>query len=265
MITMTEKRRFAPAWLGIGILLLLLLSAAGAWFALDEGFRVQRASLTEAGPDAFEERVRTYLLENPEVIAEALQRLQERRRVAERSEVQSIIKATADELLRDPASPVGGNPDGDATLVEFFDYNCPYCRKMGPVMVELEALDPKLRIVYKEFPILGPNSTAAAKVALAVHRQGKYTEFHKAMMQAQGSADEASALEVAQKLGLDMERLKQDMNAPDIQAAIDRNLALAQALRINGTPSFVIGDQIIPGQTILRVLQEQIERARKAR
>lgn len=249
--------------MGIGVLLLVLVAAAGAWFVFDEGFRSQRAALMESRPNEFEARVRAYLLENPEVIAEAIERLQEKRRVAERNQVGSVIKSRADELLRDPASPVGGNPEGEVTLVEFFDYNCPYCRRMGPVMVELEDSDPQLRIVYKEFPILGPDSTAVAKVALAVHRQGKYTEFHKRMMQAQGTADEASALDVAKQLGVDMERLKQDMNDPEIQAAIDRNLALAQALRINGTPSFVIGDQIIPGQTVLRVLQNHIETARK--
>lgn len=261
---MSQRSGLGPAVAGIGALLLVLVAAAGAWFAFDEGFRAQRAALAQSGPDEFEERVRRYLLENPEVIAEAIERLQEKRRVAERNEVQSIITARANELLRDPASPVGGNPDGDVTIVEFFDYNCPYCRKMGPVMVELEQSDPNLRIVYKEFPVLGPNSTAAAKVALAAHRQGKYDEYHKTMMHAQGAADEASALKLAEELGLDMERLKEDMSDPEIEAAINRNLALAQELRINGTPTFVIGEEIVPGQTVLRVLRQMVERARQA-
>jgi protein-disulfide isomerase len=129
-------------------------------------------------------------------------------------------------------------------------------------MIEAEAADPELRIVYKEFPILGPNSTAAAKVALATHRQGKYAEFHKALMQAKGVTDEASALKLAEDLGLDMERLRKDMEAPEIQSAIDRNLALAEALRVTGTPTFIIGDRLLPGAVNLRTLQSHIERAR---
>jgi len=130
------------------------------------------------------------------------------------------------------------------------------------VMIEAEAADPELRIVYKEFPILGPNSTAAAKVALAVHRQGRYEDFHKALMQVKGVADEASALKLAEEFGLDMERLRKDMEAPEIQVAIDRNLALAEALRVTGTPTFIIGDQLVPGAVNLRTLQSHIERAR---
>ena len=209
---------------GLGALILVLAVAAGAWFAFDEGFRSQRAGLTNSGPDGFEQRVRAYLLENPEVIIEALQGMEERQRAAQLNEAQTAIEARSEELLSDPASPVGGNPNGDVTLVEFFDYNCPYCRKVGPVMIETEAADPELRIVYKEFPILGTNSTAAARVALATDRQGRYAEFHKALMQAKGVADDESALNLAAELGLDLERLKKDMEDPEIQAAIDRNL-----------------------------------------
>src|SRR3546814_1965115 len=127
-----------------------------------------------------------------------------------------------------------------ATFVEFFAYNFPYCRSVAPVMREAEAADPQLRIVYKEFPILGPNSVYAAKAALAAHRQGGYLAFHQALMQADGTADADLVLAVAAELGLDIERLKADMEDPVIQEAIDRNLALAQALRITGTPGFVV-------------------------
>ena len=247
---------------GLGILVLALALGAGAWFALDDGFRPQRSALMDGGPDAFGQQVRAYLLENPEVIIEAMQGLEERRRTAELNEIQTVIQSRAEELLNDPASPVGGNPVGDVTLVEFFDYNCQYCRRVGPVMIDAEADDSGLRIVYKEFPILGPNSTAAAKVALATHRQGRYDEFHKELMKAKGVADEASALKLAEELGLDMERLKEDMEAPEIQAAIDRNLALAQDLRISGTPTFIVGDQLLPGATDLGTLQAMIGRAR---
>lgn len=247
----------------VGLLVLLLILAGGAWLAFDDGFRAQRTALIGGGPDAFEQRVRAYILENPEVIVEALQGMEERRQADARNDLRTVITAKSHELLNDPMSPAGGNLRGDVTLVEFFDYNCPYCRQVGPVMVDAEAADPQLRIVYKEFPILGPNSTAAAKVALATHRQGRYAEFHKALMQVKGVADGASALKLAGELGLDVERLKKDMEAPEIQAAIDRNLALARALRITGTPSFIVGDQLKPGATDLDTLQALIGRARK--
>jgi protein-disulfide isomerase len=213
--------------------------------------------------DEFERRVRAYLLEHPEVIAEALQGLEQRERVAQATAAKSVLKTRADELLRDPASPVGGNPQGDVTLVEFFDYNCPYCRQVVPHMAKAEASDPKLRIVYKEFPILGPNSTFAAKAALAAHRQGKYAALHKALMETKGTLVEKGVIETAGRLGLDVELLKKDMADPAIQAHIDRNLALARALQINGTPSFVIGEQIVPGAVDLATLERLIREARE--
>lgn len=256
------KHRRIMGWLFVP---LLLVVATGAWLALDPGFRWSRPSPDAAADlsrDAFGQRVRAYLLEHPEVIVEAVRRFDARQQEREESEIQKILKAHAEDILRDTDSPVGGNPQGDVSLVEFFDYNCPYCRRVAPVMVDAEAADPKLRIVYKEFPILGPGSTFAAKAALAVHRQSKYVAFHKALMQARGTVDEARVLDVAAKIGVDIERMKSDMNDPAIQAAIDKNLELAQALRINGTPGFVIGEQILRGATDLKTLQELIREAR---
>src|SRR5690606_3776602 len=120
-------------------------------------------TLSKTPRDDFDRRVRAYILEHPEVIVEAMQRLQARQRAAEANEAAAVLSARADEVFRDPASPVGGNPAGDVTLVEFFDYNCPYCRQVAPVMNDAEAADPQLRIVYKEFPILGANSVYAAR------------------------------------------------------------------------------------------------------
>lgn len=146
--------------------------------------------------------------------------------------------------------------------MEFFDYNCPYCRQVAPYMTKAETSDPKLRIVYKEFPILGANSTFAAKAALAAHRQGKYAAFHRALMEAKGTLTENGVLEVAGRIGLDIVRLKADMADPKIQAAIDRNLALARALNINGTPGFVVGEQIAPGALDLATMERLISEAR---
>jgi protein-disulfide isomerase len=212
----------------------------------------------------FDQRVRSYLLNNPEVIVESLRLLETRKRTSAEAEVNAALAAREAEILRDPDSPVGGNPDGDVTLVEFADYNCPYCRRVAPTIVEAEAADPQLRIVYKEIPILGPNSVFAAKAALAARQQGKYLDFHRTLMNVRGVAAEGLVLAMAKKVGLDVEKLKTDMEAPSIQAAIDRNLALARALGINGTPSFVIGDKIVSGAIDLKRIQRLIASARAA-
>jgi protein-disulfide isomerase len=247
-------------WLAVP---LLVIAAIVAWIALDPGFRgAGSEASTEIASDAFGRRVRDYLLEHPEVIMEAVGRLEARKRAAEEGEAQTALKAQADEVFNDPASPVGGNPAGDVTIVEFFDYNCPYCRRVAGPMRETMAADAQLRVVYKEFPILGPNSVFAAKAALAAHRQGRYVAFHDALMQVKGAADEAGVLRIAAEIGLDVERLKSDMADPAIQSAIERNLKLAQALRIAGTPGFVIGDQILRGATDAATLQSLVAKAR---
>ncbi|NJO23686.1 MAG: DsbA family protein [Sphingomonadales bacterium] len=242
-----------------------ILVSAALLFLADAGtrgpLRPANAQST-VSQDEFERRIRAYLLAHPEVIAEALQGLEERERAAQASAAKSALKTHADEVLRDPDSPVGGNPEGDVTLVEFFDYNCPYCKRVAPDMVKAASNDPKLRVVYKEFPILGASSTFAAKAALAAHRQGKYVAFHNALMEAKGTLTEKRVLEAAGRLGLDVERLKADMATPALQAAIDRNLALARALNINGTPGFVIGEQIVPGAIDLATMERLIGEAR---
>ena len=255
---------FTSRRLGFLLLPLLLIIAAGAWYLLDPGFRAGRQPTTASAPqDTFERRVRDYLVASPEVIVEAMQNLERKQREAEQTEAQAALTAHRDELLNSPESPVGGNPQGDVTLVEFFDYNCPYCRQVAPSMVAAEDGDPQLRIVYKEFPILGPNSVFAARAALAARNQNLYPQFHKAMMQASGSADEAQVVAVAEEIGLDVDQLRTDMQDPTIDAEIELNLALARALRINGTPGFVIGDEILRGATDLQTMHRLIDQARK--
>jgi protein-disulfide isomerase len=260
------KRARSAKILASGALVVVLVVAAGAWFALDPEFRTNRnaaATAASRAQDGFEQSVRAYLLENPEVIVEAMSRLEERKRAEELSEARDALKTRAEQLLRDSDSPVGGNPNGDVSLVEFFDYNCPYCRRVAPLMTELVVGDPGLRIVYKEWPILGKNSEFAAKAALAAHRQGKHDAFHKALMAGKGAANEASVYEAAARIGLDIARLKLEMEDPAIQKAIDRNHELARALRITGTPSFVVGDHTLRGATDLATLQGLIRRARE--
>jgi protein-disulfide isomerase len=222
----------------------------------------QRA-VSEPELDEFEQRVREYLLKNPEVIMEALQVLQQRQRAAEAENLKRTIAERGEEILNDPEAPVGGNPAGDVTLVEFFDYNCPYCRRVAPTVAELEEADPDLRLVYKEFPILGPGSEFAARAALASRRQGKYFSFHNALMQVTEQVTEETVMKVAREVGLDTEQLTADMQDPAIQEAIARNLQLASALGITGTPSFIIGEEVVPGAVDLRTLQSLIARARE--
>jgi|SRR6266567_2174458 len=258
----------SPKLFGWLLMPLALLVAVGAWFTFDPAFGRRNGGAQFAAnmpKDEFEQRVRAYLLEHPEVIAEAINRLEARQGAQETTEVQAVLRSRAEEIFRDPDSPVGGNPDGDVTLVEFFDYNCPYCRQMAPLMREAQAADSKLRVVFKEFPILGPNSTFAAKAALAAHKQGKYLAFHDGLMKLRGTADEKKALEVAASVGLDLDRLRTDMEAPAILALVQRNLDLARALRINGTPGFAIGDKAFAGATDLKGLQALISEARDGR
>lgn len=257
-----RSRRFI-SWL---LTPLFFAAALGAWFTLDESLW-RGASATEItssmSKDEFERRVHDYLLAHPEVIAEAINSLEAKRREQEVSQAREGLKSRLGEVFRDPNSPVGGNPKGDATLVEFFDYNCPYCRQMTSIMIEAEKADPQLRVVYKEFPILGSNSLFAAKAALAADRQGKYVAFHRALYQARSPVNESKVLETAKTIGLDVNRLKADIQDPKIGAQLDKNIELARALNINGTPGFVVGDTIFAGATDLKTLQGLIGQARK--
>lgn len=265
---MTEKRKpSVPVYGGIAILF-LIASAAISWLVVE--FRARSmdqapGTTTYVATDELDARVRNLLRNNPDIIVESLELLEIRERAAENDRRKDTLSERTDELLRDPDSPVGGNPDGDVTLVEFSDYNCPYCRRVAPVLTEAEASDPRLRIVYKEIPILGPNSMFAAKAALAARQQGKYVAFHRALMDAKGVAAEGLVLAIAARVGLNVTRLQSDMESPSIQAAIDRNLSLARAMGINGTPSFIVGNEIVSGALDLKKIRLLIGRARAQR
>ena len=218
--------------------------------------------------EEFGQRVRNYLLQHPEVIAEALQQWQ-RNQMAEQQaqqadQAEGVIKSRRDELINDPMSPVGGNPDGDVTVVEFFDYNCPHCRRVVSVVAEAERKDPELRLVYKDLPVLGASSVFAARAALASRKQDGYLAFHRALLQEDKRLTEERIMEIAALVGLDTEKLKADMEDPAIRDALARNRELAQAIGITGTPSFVIGDEVVQGAVDLNALEELIAKAREA-
>lgn len=222
----------------------------------------QSASFDPAQTSEIEAIVRAYLLAHPEIIVEAVtlyEKAQEEQQLAMQQE--QIVARRAD-LVDRATSPVVGNPDGDVTLVEFFDYQCPYCKRMVERMEELMAEDPDLRVVFKEFPILGPNSVIAAKAALAAREQGLYEELHGEMMAHDGQLNEELIHQMAGRVGLDVERLIRDMESPQVLAEIAANLELAQAIGVRGTPAFVIGDQLVPGAVGLEVLQDLIRQQR---
>jgi protein-disulfide isomerase len=175
----------------------------------------------------------------------------------------ALISSHSHELFRDADSPVGGNPEGNVTLVEFYDYNCPYCRQMSGVIAEAEAADPQLRLVYKEWPVL--HSVFEARAALAAERQGRFVALHRALFKLRGQVDVEKTLATAASLGLDVDRLKSDLQDPAIFAMIKRNFALASALKIDGTPGFVIGDQILMGPIELGQLQTIVRDTRLAK
>ncbi|WGH79550.1 DsbA family protein [Jannaschia ovalis] len=201
--------------------------------------------------------------ENPEIVMEAVGILQARDEAAARAEAQAALDAGRPALEDDPNAPVLGNPEGDVTVVEFFDYNCPYCRRAGDELAQLIEGDGKVRVVMREWPILGDGSVFAARAALAARQQDAYAAMHEAMMAAEGRLDETSVMALAAELGLDTDRLRADMDAPEVQAHIDDSMELAQSLGFSGTPSFVIGDMTAPGLVEAEQMQEMVEAARE--
>ena len=204
------------------------------------------------------------ILENPEIVMQAVAILDQREREAQAANVASALEDQGDRLLRDPNAPVLGNPDGDVTVVEFFDYNCPYCKQAMPVVEALLDGDPEVRVVYREWPILGEGSVFAARAALAAREQGLYEEFHWAMMGQRGRIDEPVVLRIAAEVGLDVDQLQRDMEAPEIDEHLVTSNTLASAMGFGGTPSFVVGDALLPGFVELSVLEQGVADARAA-
>jgi len=222
----------------------------------------QASKFSPAEEDAIRQLVRDYLLANPEVLMEAAQVYRERQQEIQQQQAREALVSRREELDQDPDSPVLGNPDGDVVVVEFFDYRCPYCVRVAEPLREAVEDDGNIRLVMKEFPILGPESMVAARMALAAEKQGKYEELHFAMMTVSGKLTEAKAFKIAEKIDLDMDQLRRDMEAPEIDAMLQRNFALAQALQINGTPAFVIGDEVVRGAIDMGALREIVGRTR---
>ncbi|MBF0306262.1 MAG: DsbA family protein [Alphaproteobacteria bacterium] len=235
---------------------LIVSFASGAWIG----------SLVRHDRAAIAQIVREVLVERPQILAEAARAWQGHQRRGVEDHVAQVIAARADELLRDPESPVAGNPQGDVTIVEFFDYRCAWCRKAQPDIARLLAEDPNLRLVAKELPILGPDSIHAARAALAARAQGRYLALSNALMAAPGALDQDRVLSIAAAAGLDVPALvaELDRHGAAIDAVIASNMALAKALGIRGTPGFVIGGQVLRGAQGYEALKQAVADERRA-
>lgn len=244
-------------------LMILALLAVTFIAAAAPGSAQEKRGFSPQQQQEIERIVREYLKSHPEVIIEAARALETREQEARVQRTRTMINANREKLLNDAGSPVIGNPKGDVTIVEFFDYQCPYCKKMTQPLYDALAKDGKLRVVFKEWPVLGPESVIAAKASLAAQKQGKYREFHTALMDTKGRLSETMVMSIAEKTGLDIKRLKKDMEASEIQDELKQNHALAAALELEGTPAFVIGEQLAPGAISADALKEMIDEARK--
>ncbi len=207
---------------------------------------------------SIEQIVRNYLITNPEIFLEAQTALETKMEKEQAEKLKVAISENAKDIYRDPTADIAGNPNGDITVVEFFDYNCGYCKRGLSDIIKLVDTDKNVRVVFKELPILSKGSEEASRAAIAAGRQGKYWEMHRAMLEGKGVMNEASALAIAGKLGLDIDKLKKDMASPEVEAEIKKSEALAKKMGVNGTPHFLVGDRAIPGAP--EDLYEQLEK-----
>jgi protein-disulfide isomerase len=249
---MPSLRKFVPAVFAVALCTAPLPVAA--------------ESFSDAQRGDIETIVRNYLVAHPEVLEEAMNELTKRQAAAEQQKHEASITQNADTIFNSPRGVVLGNKDGDVTFVEFFDYNCGYCKRAMADMLDLMKSDPKLKVVLKEFPVLSEGSIEAAKVAVAVRMQDpsgkKYLDFHQRLLGGRGPADKARALAAAKDAGLDTARIEKDMASPEAKATIEENFKLAEDMGMNGTPSYVIGKQVVIGAVGLDGLKEKIGVAR---
>ena len=222
------------------------------------------AMAQDLSPDEVKKLALEAILENPEIVMQAVEILRTRDAQAAEAAAQETLSQGRAALERDPNAPVLGNPDGDVTVVEFFDYNCPYCQRAGEQVNEALGLDDGIRVVMREWPILGEGSVWAARAALASRAQGMYLEFHQALMNARTRLGETTVLKIAADVGLDVEQLRTDMDAPEVTSHIETSMQLAQQLGFSGTPSFVVGETLAPGLITSAQLLEMVDELRAA-
>jgi protein-disulfide isomerase len=234
----------------------IVAAALGAGFAFSGG-GAPSASAQSAAPGgatfndeqkkAIGELVKDYLVKNPEILIDVQAALEAKLEKEQGEKLKQFMAANARDIYRNPNSPVAGASDGDITVVEFFDYNCGYCKRGLSEIQKLIKSDPRVRVVFKEYPILSKGSEEAARGALAAKRQNKYWEYHQAMLTLRGQANEAAALKVAGDLGVDLAKFKADMASDEVKTELEAVHEIAKKMGINGTPHFLVGDKSIPG------------------
>jgi protein-disulfide isomerase len=239
----------------------LRLTTAAA-VALLLGLAPAAAQISASQRGDIERIIREYIISHPEVLQEAMMELEKRNAAAEAARHQAAVRDNAQTIFNSTRQVVLGNPKGDVTMVEFFDYNCGYCKRAMGDMLTLLKSDPNLRIVLKEFPVLGPGSVEAAKVAAAARMQDKtgkkYLEFHQKLLGGRGQADQAHALAAAKEAGFDTARIEKDIGSDEVRLSLEESFKLAEALGLNGTPSYVIGKDVVVGAVGLNALKEKI-------
>jgi protein-disulfide isomerase len=244
----------------------LFAAATAALLVLPAQGPVRADSFSAPQRGEIEKIVREYIIGHPEVLQEAMTELEKRQAAAEAEKATTAIKSNEQAIFHSPRQVTIGNLQGDVTLVEYFDYNCGYCKRALSDLMNLMKTDSKLRVVLKEFPVLGPGSEEAAKVAVAVRMQDpsgkKYLEFHQKLLGGRGPADKARALAVAKDVGLDMTRLEKDMASDEVKETIQENLKTAETLGVNGTPTYVIGSELVVGAVGLDGLKQKVNTAR---
>ncbi|MGU3359579.1 DsbA family protein [Methylobacterium sp. M6A4_1b] len=224
------------------------------------------AAFSDTQRQAIEGIIKDFLVKNPEVLQEAIAEGERRQQETQKLAQSAALKESREALVNSPHGVVAGNPAGDVTLVEFFDYNCGYCRK---ALTDIQALikgDPKLRVVLKDFPVLGAESLEASKIALAAKQQlkgDKIFEFHTKLLESKGRVNGERALAVGKEMGLDVARLAKDAQGPEVKAALSENVGLGDKLGLSGTPAFIIGDEIIPGAVGIDPIRKTITDVRQ--
>src|SRR4051812_48618972 len=234
--------------------------------ALGSAAQAQSPAFSDQQKQAIGQIVKEYLLQNPEVLTEAMAELEKRQSQAQKVAQTGALKEARQTLLHAPHSFVAGNPTGDVTLVEFFDYNCGFCKRaLSDVRTMIKA-DPKLRVVLKDFPVLGPDSVEASRVALAVKNQlqgEKLFDYHVKLMETRGRVNGERAMTVAKEMGVDIGRLQKDMDGPEVKATIQDNVMLGDRLGLTGTPAFVVGDEVISGAVGLEPMRKTVAGVRQ--
>ena len=238
----------------IGIVLAVILGMAPSMLAAENAIKIFSTKQRQL----IERIIRDYVIENPEIIEEAIRKLEQNKRLIASQADEKRVLENVNALYRDPDTPILGNPNGDISIVEFVDHGCGVCKRFHPILRELIRTDPGVRVLYKEWPILGPNSVLASRAAIASRRQGKYKIFLDALSRSHSPLSVRNVTALAQSVGINLKQLKKDMKSPKVDEILLKNYRLAEQLGLNGTPSLVIEQRLFRGGRDLQTLRKII-------